>query len=81
LVLPPLYPDLRPEFPGGAAVAERFPNLTGQPGPGVNGPSLRDIRVALDMADSVSFSPEAGQEQGLVELDEILILDAPAVPE
>jgi hypothetical protein len=75
----PFQRDIRPEFPESADIAVRMPNLGSEPGPGVDAPSLRDIRVALDMADSISFTAEAGQEEGLVTVDRIEITDVAEV--
>jgi hypothetical protein len=81
LMVTPFQTDIRPEFSSGTSLADRMPGLTAQPGPGVDAPSIRDVRVALDIADSISFSPEAATEQGLVTLDRIEIYDVPELNE
>ena len=50
----------------------------GEPGPGVNAPSLRDLKCGFDLLDTISNGPNAAQEGGFFAVDRIEVgeLDA-----
>jgi subtilisin-like proprotein convertase family protein len=59
LILPtPLDLSIRRDKLG--TLAERFPTISAQPGPGVNSASVRDLKIGFDIVDSLSFA--SGQE-------------------
>jgi uncharacterized repeat protein (TIGR01451 family) len=69
----PLSEDIRPEFEPGTPLSTRMPLLAAQPGPGVEAPSFRDLRVGFDVVDTISMSVLEGIEQGEFTLDRIEI--------
>jgi hypothetical protein len=52
-----------------------------QPGPGSSLPSLRDLKCALDLIDTLSNGPGAAFEGGLFALDRIEVGEFPAIPD
>ncbi len=66
----PLSPEVRPEVPG-ATLAQRMPLLSAEPGPGQPGTSRRDLKVGLDLLDSISVGPNSVLEVGNVTCDRI----------
>ncbi|PKO14023.1 hypothetical protein CVU37_14980, partial [candidate division BRC1 bacterium HGW-BRC1-1] len=75
----PMNVDIRPEFPTGTPLATRMPQLVAQPGPGVNAPSLRDLRFGLDIVDTITFNAQSSFEQGNVTVDRIEVTEFPLV--
>ncbi len=73
----PMSADIRPE--SGGTLANRMPNIAGQPGPGADADSRRDIRVGLDLLDSTSFGANSALEQGNVTLDRVEVYSSPLV--
>lgn len=69
----PLAPEIRSDFAPGTPLTASMPNLTAEPGPGVNAASYRDIFPGLDMIDTLSTGASHGQEQGSVTVDRIEI--------
>lgn len=79
LVHSPLNLDIRPDVSG--TLAERMPNLMAQPGPGEAGTSLRDLKVAFDMIDTMSPSVNASLEAGNFTLDRIEVYGFDQIPD
>ena len=75
----PLNVDIRPEFAPGDGIAVRMPNLAGQPGPGQAGASVRDLRLGLDMVDTITVTPNSRLEKGDVTVDRIEVREYPLV--
>ncbi len=73
LIQSPLRAEIRPEYALGTPVSDRMPNLSGQPGPGVDAPSLRDLRVGFDLMDTLSGGALRDLEEGEFTLDRIEI--------
>lgn len=73
----PLSPDIRPEVEG--SLSARMPLLASSPGPRDPEPSVRDLKVALDLIDTLSPGPYAWREQGNVTVDRIYIYSHPLV--
>ncbi len=73
LIQSPLRAEIRPEYALGTPVSDRMPNLSGQPGPGVDAPSLRDLRVGFDLMDTLSGGALRDIEEGELTLDRIEI--------
>ncbi|MGB9691503.1 MAG: DUF11 domain-containing protein, partial [Candidatus Sumerlaeaceae bacterium] len=73
LIHSPLNADIRPEYDPSDPIEMRMPNLSSQPGPGVNAPSLRDLRVGFDLMDTLSGSALRWIEEGEFTLDRIEI--------
>jgi hypothetical protein len=78
LILPtPLDLAIRRDRTG--TIAQRFPVLSAQPGPGSPNPSLRDLKVGFDIVDNLSFAPGFETEQAVnTILDRIEIRKFPA---
>ena len=76
----PLHADIRPEFPPGTPLSERMPNLTAQPGPGDPAPSRRDLRVGLDLLDTLSGGI-AVLEQGNLTCDRVEVRVYNTIPD
>ncbi len=75
----PLNVDIRPDMSG--SIEARMPNLMAQPGPGVPGNSLRDLKVAFDMIDTMSPSVNAYLEAGNFTLDRIEVFSFNQIPD
>jgi Zn-dependent metalloprotease len=75
----PLNIDIRPDMTG--TLAERMPNLIAQPGPGQPGTSLRDLKVAFDMIDTMSGSTKAYLEAGNFTVDRIEVYSFDQIPD
>ena len=69
----PLNEDIRPESFG--PIAYRMPNIASQPGPGVNSDSRRDLRVGLDLLDTLSTGAGSELEAGDVTVDRIEVTE------
>ena len=54
LMYTPMSADIRSEFAAGTPLAVRMPGICGQPGPGVDAASRRDLRVGCDLLDTLS---------------------------
>jgi GH43 family beta-xylosidase len=67
----PMSVDIRPEFAPGTPLAERMPNLSAQPGPGVNTPSRRDLRFGFDLLDTITTTNNRYLESGNFTVDRI----------
>jgi hypothetical protein len=79
MVMPtPLNSDIRSEFAPGTPVTTTMPNLSAQPGPGVNAASRRDLFVGLDLVDTLSGGAGRFLESGHVTVDTIEIREHPA---
>jgi hypothetical protein len=63
--------DIRADMTG--TLEQRMPNLTAEPGPGVNAASRRDLKVGMDLLDTLSFGPNAPLEEGNFTVDRIEI--------
>ena len=75
----PLNKDIRPEYPAATPLSIRMPNLTSQPGPGQPGASFRDLRVGLDIVDTITSTPNSPLEKGHVTLDRVEIYEYPQI--
>ena len=67
--------DIRPELAPGAPLSDPagMPLISAEPGPGQSGTSLRDIKIGIDVIDTISGLPLGGNEQGNVSCDAIEI--------
>lgn len=77
----PLQTEIRPEFPDGTPIGQRMPNIAGQPGPGVNQFSLRDLKVMVDVFDTLDEGAQRGIEKGRFTIDRIEIREYNRVPD
>ncbi|MCX7719547.1 MAG: hypothetical protein N2111_14250 [Candidatus Sumerlaeaceae bacterium] len=77
----PLSADIRPEFPPGTPISTRMPNLAGQPGPGVNAFSRRDVFLGIDLVDTISGGEGRYLEAGNVTVDRVEIRTYTLVPD
>lgn len=75
----PLNIDIRPDMSG--TLCERMPNLCAQPGPGAGGTSLRDLKVAFDVVDTMSPSSLAYLEAGNFRVDRIEVFSFDQIPD
>ena len=75
----PMEGEVRAEVDG--TLAQKMPNLTAQPGPGVASPSRRDLLVGIDMIDSLTFNGLQNLEQGQFTLDRIEVRTYDKVPD
>jgi len=73
----PMSVDIRRDASG--PLNDRMPNLTAQPGPGVNSASRRDILLGVDLVDTISGGLNAHLEQGNLTVDAIWVIDYPLV--
>lgn len=69
LMCSPMDRDIRGELGGPLSV--RMPNITALPGPGVNSPSVRDLRITVDLIDTLSNGPLRDLEGGNFTVDRI----------
>ncbi|MGC8840948.1 MAG: M4 family metallopeptidase [Candidatus Sumerlaeaceae bacterium] len=79
LVHSPLNLDIRPDM--GGPLSSRMPNLSSQPGPGEPGTSLRDLKVAFDLIDTMSPSINAPLEAGNFTVDRIEVFSFDQIPD
>lgn len=79
LVHSPLHPDVRADLDGDITL--RMPQILAQPGPGVDAASLRDLRIAADLIDTLSFGGMSPLEAGNFTIDRIELRAAPVVEE
>ena len=73
----PMSVDIRPDVAG--ILSDRMPNLSAQPGPGVNSASRRDILLGADLVDSISGGTNAPLERGNFTIDRIAVYHYPLV--
>jgi hypothetical protein len=73
----PMSLDIRAD--GTGDLAARMPNITAEPGPGVNAISRRDLRVGFDLLDTLSPPPNNQYEAGNFTVDRIEIRSYPLV--
>ena len=81
LMYTPMSVDVRPEFPDGTPLSTRMPVLTAQPGPGIDAPSRRDLKVGFDLLDTLSQGAFHDLEAGNFTLDRIEVRVYDAVPD
>jgi hypothetical protein len=67
----PMSRDIRPEFSSDTPLSARMPNICGQPGPGVNAFSRRDVFLGLDLVDTISGGAGRTLEAGHVTADRV----------
>ncbi|MCX7717812.1 MAG: hypothetical protein N2111_05320 [Candidatus Sumerlaeaceae bacterium] len=67
----PMSLDIRPEFLPVTPLSVRMPNICGQPGPGVNAFSRRDVFLGLDLVDTISGGAGRTLEAGHVTADRV----------
>lgn len=67
----PMSLDIRAD--GTGDLAARMPNITAEPGPGVNAVSRRDLRVGFDLMDTLSPPPNGALEAGNFTIDRVEI--------
>ena len=75
----PLSADIRGELRQGTPVTAAMPQISAQPGPGVNAAHSRDRFVGLDLVDTISGGAGRFHESGHVTVDEIEIREHPLV--
>ncbi|MCX7718193.1 MAG: fibronectin type III domain-containing protein [Candidatus Sumerlaeaceae bacterium] len=75
----PLSLDIRGDGTGN--LAARMPILSSEPGPGVNAPSRRDIRLGCDLVDTLSGGVNAHLEQGQFTIDRVEVRSYTLVPD
>ena len=56
-----------------------MPNLAAQPGPQQPGRSFRDLRVGLDIMDTLTQTPNSPLEKGNVTVDRIEVFAYPNI--
>lgn len=79
LMYSPLSKDIRPEFSEDQPLSERMPNFTAQPGPGQAGESMRDLRVGVDIVDTLSRGFQYWRERGHMTVDRIEVREFNAI--
>jgi hypothetical protein len=77
----PLSVDIRAEAAAGTPLSARMPNITAQPGSGVNSPSRRDLLFGFDLLDSISGGLGKPLEQGNFTIDRIEVRAYDQVPD
>jgi hypothetical protein len=77
----PLSADIRPEFAPGTPISTRMPNLSAQPGPGVNAFSRRDVFLGIDLVDTISGGAGRFLETGHVTVDRVEMRTYNLVPD
>jgi hypothetical protein len=75
----PLSRDIRADVAG--TITDRFPLLANEPGFGSTADSFRDLKVGIDIIDTLSFGPNAAQEEGLVTLDAVEVYEYDQIPD
>ncbi|MCX7019250.1 MAG: kelch repeat-containing protein [Candidatus Sumerlaeota bacterium] len=81
LIHTPMCVDIRPEFSAGTPLAARMPVICAQPGPGADAPSRRDLRVGIDLIDTLSGGALRDLERGQFLLDRIEVRVYDTVPD
>ena len=79
LIHSPLDPDIRPEVEG--SVCDKMPNLCSQPGPGSPNASIRDLKVGVDLIDTMSTSIYKDLEAGNFTVDRIEVFSFNRIPD
>lgn len=79
LVSTPMNADIRAEFPPGTPLLTCMPNITSQPGPGSASSSVRDLKLGMDLVDTLSSGVNKDWEKGNFTLDRIEVRSYPAV--
>jgi hypothetical protein len=69
----PMSADIRPEYGPDVPLGTRMPNITAEPGPGVDAPSRRDLRLGADLQDTESTGANHWMESGGFTIDRIEI--------
>ncbi|MEI7903519.1 MAG: hypothetical protein WCK89_25040 [bacterium] len=77
----PMCMDIRPEFAAEIPLAGRMPNICAQPGPGADAASRRDLRVGIDLVDTLSGGEQRDLEKGNFLLDRIEVRVYETVPD
>ena len=77
----PMSAEIRPEFSVGAPLDVRMPATCAEPGPGVDAPSRRDLKVGCDLMDTFSSGWYRGLEQGNYTVDRIEVRVFDAIPD
>ena len=77
IVHTPMSLDIRSDKTGD--LSARMPNISAEPGPGVNSASRRDLRVGFDLMDTLSPPPNGLLEEGNCTVDRIEIRSYPLV--
>lgn len=67
----PMSKDIRPEFDAQADLAQRMPATCSQPSAGVDQPSVRDLRLGIDLLDTLSRAASAPLEKGNFTVDRV----------
>jgi hypothetical protein len=75
----PMSLDIRPDETG--PLSNRMPLITGQPGPGDDSPSMRDLRVGFDVIDTLSWGMDYPTEAGDFTFDRIEVRTYDLVPD
>lgn len=75
----PMNPDIRPDVEG--TLCEKMPNICAQPGPGVDAASLRDLKVGVDLIDTMSTSIYKDLEAGNFTVDRIEVFSFNTIPD
>ena len=81
LMCTPMAKDIRPEFAESTPLATRMPNICGQPGPGVDAASRRDVRLGCDLLDTLSAGTNRNLEKGRFTIDRIEVRVYDIVPD
>ncbi len=79
LVHSPMNPDIRPDVDG--TLCEKMPNICAQPGPGVDADSIRDLKVGVDLLDTLSTSIYKDLEAGRFTVDRIEVFSFNTIPD
>jgi hypothetical protein len=75
----PMNPDIRPDIEG--TLWDKMPNLCAEPGPGSVSPSLRDLKVGVDLIDTMSTSANKDLEAGNFTVDRIEMFSFNTIPD
>jgi hypothetical protein len=79
LVHSPMNPDIRPDVEG--TLCDKMPNICAQPGPGVDADSIRDLKVGVDLLDTLSTSVNKDLEAGRFTVDRIEVFSFNTIPD
>lgn len=81
LMQSPLSNDIRPEFAATTPISQRMPNISLEPGTGVNAPSTRDIKLAIYTQDTLSAGANQYLEKTNYTIDRIEVRAYPQLPD
>ena len=81
LMYTPMSPEIRSEYPVDAPLDVRMPATCAEPGPGVDAPSRRDLKVGCDLMDTFSRGWYRDLEQGYYTVDRIEVRVFDAIPD